>query len=259
MNPNPQNLRVLVTGAATGIGWAIAQAFLNQENHVHICDIAQAQLKKRHAEFPTLGVSLVDVSDAEQVETLFENLQTQWGGLDVLVNNVGIAGPTKRVEEILPEEWHHTFAVNVSGHFYCTRKAIPLLKQSERGTIVNIASTAGFMGYPLRAPYAASKWAVIGFTKTLAMELGDASIRANVICPGAVAGPRMDSVIAKESEKLGISEERIRENYAHQTSLRTFVHPQDIAHLVLFLCSEAGNKISGQVLSVDGNTETLRA
>lgn len=251
--------RILITGAATGIGWAIAKAFLAQGERVHICDISQPSLNQCRLEFPQLETTLADVSDPMQVEALFQELQSHWGGLDVLVNNVGIAGPTKRVEEIAPEEWNKTFAVNVSAHFYCTQKAIPLLKQTSQGAIVNIASTAGWMGYPLRAPYATSKWAVIGFTKTLAMELGEAGIRVNAICPGAVEGERMDRVIAKESQKLGIAEEKIRENYVRQTSLKTFVQPQDIANMVLFLCSKAGSKISGQILNVDGNTETLRA
>ncbi len=150
-------------------------------------------------------------------------------------------------------------AVNVNGQFYCARRAVPLLKAAGGGSIINIASTAGFLGCPLRSPYVASKWAVIGFTKTLAMELGEFDIRANAICPGSVDGPRMDAVIAAEAQARDISSQTIRQKFLAQASMRTFIAARDVANMVLFLCSEAGRKISGQTFTVDGHTETLRS
>jgi NAD(P)-dependent dehydrogenase (short-subunit alcohol dehydrogenase family) len=149
-------------------------------------------------------------------------------------------------------------AVNINGQFYCARRAVPLLKAAGGGSIVNLSSSAGLFGYPMRSPYAASKWAVIGFTRTLAMELGEFGIRVNAICPGSVEGERTDRVIAAEAKSKGVSPEEVRKGYVRTVSMRTFVTAQDIANMILFICSEAGSKISGQALSVDGHTETLR-
>jgi NAD(P)-dependent dehydrogenase (short-subunit alcohol dehydrogenase family) len=258
MSRQHQNQRILITAAATGIGRAIAEAFLTEGAQVHICDISPEHLEKCRAALPGIGATQADVSDPEQVELLFRDVRSSMGGLDVLVNNAGISGPTAPVEDISIEAWNDTLAVNIDGHFYCTRKAVPLLKASNEGVIINIASTAGLMGYPMRSPYATSKWAVIGFTKTLAMELGEFNIRVNAVCPGSVEGPRMDAVIAAEASTRGVSEERVREGYKRQASLHTFIQASDIANLVLFLSSAAGDKISGQALSVDGNIETSR-
>jgi NAD(P)-dependent dehydrogenase (short-subunit alcohol dehydrogenase family) len=250
--------RVLVTAAAAGIGRAIAEAFMASGATVHICDIAQALLDDFKSANPMLGVTRADVSDPEQVDRLFHEVETHLGGLDILVNNVGVSGPTAAVEDVSVADWQATLAVNLNSHFYCVRKAVPLLKAAKGGSIVSIASTAGLMGYPMRAPYAVSKWALIGFTKTLAMELGEFNIRVNAVCPGSVEGPRMDRVIAAEAKARNIAADTVREGYQRQASLHTFVRARDIANMVLFLCSEAGERISGQALSVDGNIETAR-
>ncbi len=192
------------------------------------------------------------------MDLLFEEALAHLGGLDVLINNAGIAGPTAAVEDVTPEEWDRTMAININGQFYCARRAVPLIKAAGGGSIINMASSAGILGYPMRSPYAASKWAVIGLTKTLAMELGEFDIRVNAICPNAVEGPRMDAVITAEAQAKDISEKEVYERLVEGTSMRTFVSTDDVANLVLFLCSAAGNKISGQALSVDGHTETLR-
>ena len=163
LTPKP-GLRVLVTAAAQGIGQAIAKAFVEADAKVHICDVDAEGLEHCQS---TLGVSgtLADVSNPDEVDTLFAELEQTLGGLDVLINNAGISGPTARVEDVSPAEWDKTMAVNINGQFYCVRRAVPLLKQAGGGAIINLASTAGLFGYPLRSPYAASKWAVIGFPK----------------------------------------------------------------------------------------------
>jgi NAD(P)-dependent dehydrogenase (short-subunit alcohol dehydrogenase family) len=258
MEPTCAGLRVLVTAAGSGIGRAIAGTLHAHGAAVHICDVDAARLAACQEELPGLGASVADVADPAQVDRLFDAATAQLGGLDVLVNNAGIAGPTGPVETLAIADWDRTMAVNINSQFYCARRAAPLLKAAGGGLIVNLSSVAGQFGYPLRAPYAASKWAVIGFTKTLAMELGDFGIRVNAICPGPVQGPRIDGVISARAEAQGVAFEAMRDAYLRQNSLHTFIQAQDIADLVLFLCTPAGRKFSGQALAIDGNTETLR-
>ena len=252
-----ENKRVVVTAGAAGIGRAIAEAFHQAGARVHVCDVDSDSLAALAGEIPEIGRSRADVADPDQVARLFEDARAGLGGLDVLVNNAGIAGPAGVTEDCDIAAWRHTLAVNLDGAFHCLRHAIPTIKEAGAGSIVNISSTAGLYGYPLRAPYVASKWALIGLTKTLAMELGPHGIRANAVCPGSIDGPRMDRVIAAEAAARGTSEAAVREAYLRQTSLRCFIDAADIAELVLFLCSDAGAKITGQALTVDGNTESL--
>jgi NAD(P)-dependent dehydrogenase (short-subunit alcohol dehydrogenase family) len=258
METSVNGLRVLITAAASGIGCAVAKAFLEDGARVHICDINDDQLTACATSLPGTGVSRADVSDPEQVDRLFEEAIPYLGGLDVLINNAGIAGPTAAVEDVSPQQWDRTMAININGQFYCARRAVPLIKTAGGGSIINMSSSAGLLGYPMRSPYAASKWAVIGLTKTMAMELGEFGIRVNAVCPNAVEGPRMDAVIAAEAQSRGISEKEIYDGLVQGTSMRTFVTTRDVTNMILFLCSEAGSKISGQSLSVDGHTETLR-
>jgi NAD(P)-dependent dehydrogenase (short-subunit alcohol dehydrogenase family) len=253
-----KDLRVIVTAAATGIGRAIAETLLNNGANVHICDVSAEWLAVCQVALPSIGITQADVADPVQVDRLFDAAVTQLGGLDVLVNNAGIAGPTGPVEELTPADWDRTMAVNIHGQFYCTRRAVPLLKAAGGGLIVNLSSAAGLFGFPNRTPYAASKWAVIGFTKSLAMELGAFGIRVNAICPGIVEGERQDRVLAAKAQAEGRSIEEVRQRITRQNSMGAFVTANDIANMVLFLCTPAGQKISGQALSIDGHTETLR-
>jgi NAD(P)-dependent dehydrogenase (short-subunit alcohol dehydrogenase family) len=257
MQVSVDGLRVVVTAGASGIGRAIAKAFLDDGARVHICDVDEDALAAFTEDFPEARATRADVASLAEVDALFDAAQASLGGLDVLVNNAGIAGPTGRVEDMDPQDWDRALAININGQFYCTRRAVPLLKAAGGGSIVNLSSTAGIMGFPLRTPYAASKWAVVGFTKSLSMELGEFGIRVNAICPGAVAGPRIDRVIAADAEARGLPLESVRQSYLNQNSLREFIQPESIAHKVLFLCSSAGDQITGQALSVDGDTHSL--
>ncbi len=250
-------MAVLITGGATGIGRAIADAFLAEGRAVHICDIDGAAVEAYVDSHPKASGTQADAANIVQVDGVFDDLLTRYGALDVLVNNVGIAGPTAAVEDIEPEDWDRTIAIDLNAQFYFTRRAVPLLRAAGGGSIINIASSAAFAGCPLRAPYVASKWAMIGFTKTLAMELGAHGIRVNAICPGSVRGPRIDGVIERDAELRGVSEQEIRDMYERQTSLRTFIDAEDVAQMALFLASDKGGKISGQAIGVDGNTESL--
>ncbi len=259
MHESVDGLRVMVTAGAAGIGRAIATAFANDGARVHVCDLDEGALEAFARECPEARVSRADVASVAEVDACFDTAQAWLGGLDVLVNNAGIAGPTGGVEDITPEDWDRTLAINIHGQFYCARRAVPLLKAAGGGSIVNLSSAAGIRGFPMRTPYAASKWAVVGLTKSLSMELGEHGIRVNAICPGAVAGPRIDRVIAADAEARGLPLETVRRSYLEQNSLREFIQPESIARMVLFLCSPAGSQISGQALSVDGDTDSLKS
>ncbi len=250
--------RVMITAAASGIGRTVAKTFLENDAQVFICDISKERLEQSQAELPGIEGILADVSDPVQVDLFFKKAISFLGGLDVLVNNAGIGGPSGPVEELSLKDWDRTVAVNLNSQFYCVRRAVPLLKKGGGGSIINISSHAGLYGYPYRTPYAASKWAIIGFTKTLAMELGEFFIRVNAICPGSVEGPRMDAIIEHDARVAGVAADVVREKYLRQTSLRTFIESQEVADLILYLCSNSGRSISGQALAVDGHTETLR-
>ena len=250
--------RVLVTAAAGGIGASIARAFAGSGARVHIGDIDAGAIEKFRVDTPGVTATIADVSDPDAVDRLFDEADSALGGLDVLVNNVGVAGPIGPMEQLDVDEWRRTLEINVNGQFLCSRRAIPALKQSGGGCIVNMSSTAGLMGCPNRSPYVASKWAIIGLTKTLAMELGELGIRVNAICPGSVEGERIERVIARDAAALGKSEDEVRANYVAYTSMKTFIQPEEVASLVLFLCSDAARHITGQALSVDGNSESLR-
>lgn len=249
--------RVLVTAGAQGIGWAITEAFVAAGAQVHICDVNTAFLADAQRRLPGVSQSCTDVSDAAQVDAMFAELSSRWGVLDVLVNNAGIAGPTARLEETDLSEWNQTIAVNLTGPFLCARRAVPLLKANGGGSIVNLSSAAGRFGFPLRTPYSASKFGVIGLTETWAMELGPSNIRVNAILPGIVAGERQERVIAAKAASYGIGHEEMRQRLLAKVSLRSMVTAQDIANQILFICSPAGAAISGQSLSVCGNVEHL--
>ncbi len=248
----PPGLRVLATAGAGGIGLAVAKAFAAAEARVFVCDIDEAALA---ALPPGWGRRAADVSDEAAVAALFAEAGGALGGLDVLVNCAGIAGPTGPLESLELADWRACLAVNLDAAFLCSRAAIPLLRQAGGGLIVNFSSTAGFMGYPNRTPYAAAKWAIIGLTKSMAMELGPEGIRVNALCPGAVEGARMDRVIAAEAAKSGQSEAAVRERYAAASSLRRFVTAEEMAGMILYLATPTGAAINGQALPVDGHAE----
>ncbi len=247
----------LITAGAAGIGRAMAEAFISQGRRVHVCDIDQGAIDAFLQANPEASATLADVADVAQVDQVFAELADRHGRLDILVNNAGIAGPTAHVEDIETTDWDQTIAVNLNGQFYCARRAVPMLKAVRGGSIINMSSSVAFSGCPMRAAYTAAKWAVIGFTKTLAMELGPDGIRVNAICPGSVEGPRIDAVIERDAQRRGIAAEEIRDLYLRQSSLRSFISAEDVANLAVFLASDAGAKISGQALGLDGHTESL--
>ena len=258
MDSSVAELRVAITAGGAGIGLATAKHFIRAGARVHICDIEADRSIEAHNTLPDIGTTVADVSDPNHVDRFVAEALEHLGGLDVLVNNAGISGPTARVEDVLDEDWSRTLAVNLDGQFYSTRRFVPHLKANSGGSIVNISSTAGLFSYPFRTPYAASKWAVIGFTKSLAMELGEFGIRVNAICPGSIEGERMDGIIEREAAAKGVPPEELRAAMVRQSSLRTLKKPEEIADTILFLCSPTGKKISSQAIAVDGHSDSLR-
>jgi NAD(P)-dependent dehydrogenase (short-subunit alcohol dehydrogenase family) len=258
MNGPLAGQRALVTAGASGIGRAIARRFAAAGARIFVCDVDPKALAAFLAEMPGAGGVLADVADPGQVDRLFDAAAAALGGLDILVNNAGIAGPTQKVEDIAVGDWDRCVAINLNGMFYCTRRGVPLLKAAGGGSIVNLSSVAGRLGYPLRTPYAASKWAVVGLTKSLAMELGPDGIRVNCIQPGLVAGPRIDRVIQAKADAFGIGYEEMKQRLLKTVSLRRMVTADDVAEMALFVCSTAGANITGQALSVCGDHQVLQ-
>lgn len=238
--------RIIVTGAGQGIGAAIAD----------VCRRHGATVFAIDANPDSTVDAVADIADAGAVETAVGAAVAAMGGIDGLVNNVGVPGPTGLVEVVDPDAFDACVQINVGGTFRMTAAVVPHLAAG--AAIVNISSTAGIYGYPLRTPYAASKWAVVGMTKTWAMELGDRGVRVNVICPGTVDGPRMDGVIEREAAATGAPFDAIKSGYTNQVSMRTLIAPADIGEATAWLLSPQARYVSGQVLSVDGHTESLR-
>jgi NAD(P)-dependent dehydrogenase (short-subunit alcohol dehydrogenase family) len=249
--------RVIVTAGGSGIGRVIARSFAEAGARVFTCDVDESLVERLGASDPPLSGCVTDVGREDDVDRLFDLALAELGGLDVLVNNAGVGGPVACVEDCPPAEWRRTLDVNLTGAFLCTRRAAPLLKGQGSGSIVNMSSHYGWFGGPSRSPYVATKWAIIGFTKTIAMELGPSGVRANAIAPGGVEGERLERVIRLESEQRGITCEQLREDWVRGCSLRTFVAPEDVAAMILFLCSDQGARISGQTIGVDGHTEFI--
>ena len=245
--------RVLITAGAAGIGREIARAFAAEGAKVFVCDIDADALAAFAKDLPGALTTRCDVADRAAVEAMVAEAAKRLGGLDVLVNNAGIAGPTAPVEAMDPDAWEKVVAVNLNGTFNVTRCAIPHLKKSPAGVIINMSSVAGRMGYPNRSPYATTKWGIVGFTKTLAIELGEFGIRANAILPGAVAGARIDRVYEARARIGGQTVDEIKTIALKNQSLKAFVDPRDVAALAVFLASDAAKSISGQILPIDGD------
>jgi NAD(P)-dependent dehydrogenase (short-subunit alcohol dehydrogenase family) len=247
--------RVIVTAAASGIGAQVARRFAAAGAKVFVCDVDADAVAAYQAADPGIGATVADVAAPADVERLFDDALTFLGGLDVLVNNAGIAGPAAPVEEMDIDGFARCVDVNLVGAFLCVRRAVPAIKAAGGGSIILMSSNAGTMGLPFRAPYVATKWGVIGLMKTLAMELGPHGIRVNAMCPGDVEGDRIRRVITMEAENRGMTYDEVVAERVEAVSLRTMVTADDVADMMLFLCSDAGAKVSGQAVLVDGNAE----
>lgn len=233
-------------------------AFRETGARVHVCDIDRGALDRLRAAAPDITATVADASVERDVQGVFDDVKHALGGLDVLVNNVGIAGPTGPVEQLQRADWDRTVDVNLNSHFYFASRAVPLLVEAGGSPcMIVMSSVAGRLGYPLRTPYAATKWALVGFMKSLAVELGPRGVRVNAILPGTVEGERMDGVIGARAAAAGVPVQAMRDEYLKKISLRRMVTPDDVAATALFLCAPAARNITGQAISVDGNIEYL--
>jgi len=242
--------RALVTAGASGIGRVIAAQLTGAGARCMVCDVDAAALDEYGSAFGASLAVRADVADEAQVDALFDEVKRQLGGLDILINNAGISGPTLPAEELSLDNWHRTLAVNLDGHFLRSRAA-------GGGSIVNMSSIGGRLGYPKRAAYAAAKWGIVGFTKTLSIELGPDGIRVNAVQPGMVEGPRVERVMREKAEALDIAYEDLHARALQRISLRRGVTAEDIAALVVFLVGDGGRNISGQAIPVDGDATSL--
>ncbi len=255
-----QNKKIIISAGASGIGWATVKICLSKGATVFLCDIdikSLNRVKKNSLYNKRLFVYECDASDEDKVSSFFNQINRKTKKIDALINNVGIAGPTGTIDKLTSDDWEQTLKTNVISHFYFTKLAIPMLKKNKGGSIINIASGAGIMGFPLRSPYAASKWAVIGVTKTLAMELGKYKIRVNAICPGTIKGDRMVRVIKDKAKFLKISKKKIEKDFVSMASMNCWIYEEDIGNICSFLISKDGERISGQAIPVDGNATRM--
>jgi len=254
------NKKIIISAGASGIGWATAKICLSRGAIVYICDIDAKSLKKVQ-KHPLNKKKLFtyerDASDEYEVSDFFNQVSKKTKKIDALINNVGVAGPTGNIEKLSSDDWEQTLKINVISHFYFTKLAIPMLKKNKGGSIINISSGAGIMGFPLRSPYAASKWAVIGVTKTLAMELGKFKIRVNAICPGTIKGNRMIRVIRDKAKFLKISKKKVEKEFVSMASMNCWIYEEDIGKMCSFLISSDSERVSGQTIPVDGNAIRL--
>ena len=260
VNQSLKNKKIIISAGASGIGWATTKVCLTKGATVFICDIEKKYLtkaKKHPLNNKKLFVYECDAANEHAVKELFKNILKKTKKLDCLINNVGIAGPTGTIENLKSEDWEKTLKVNVISHFYFTKLAIPMIKRNKGGSIINLSSGAGIMGFPLRSPYAASKCAIIGVTKTLAMELGKFKIRVNAICPGTIKGDRMVRVVRDKSKFLKVSKKQIEKEFISMASMNCWIYEEDIAKMCSFLISNEAERISGQIIGVDGNAIRL--
>tara|TARA_Y100000590_G_scaffold201819_1_gene229316 strand:- start:1505 stop:2290 length:786 start_codon:yes stop_codon:yes gene_type:complete len=251
--------KFIISAAADGIGLVIAKKIVENGGIVYISDIDEIKINKIKSNKKyknKIFAEKINCSKPEQVKKYFDSLKSV-KKFDGLVNNIGIAGPTKYIQDISIDEWKNTIDVNINSHFYFSKYAIPFLKRNKGGAIINLSSTAGIFGFPQRTPYAVSKWGIVGLTKTLAMELGKNKIRVNGICPGSVEGDRMRRVINAKANLLKEKPTKIKKELETMVSLKSFVSHTDIASIALYLLSEKSKNISGQIIAVDGNTERM--
>lgn len=245
----------LVTGASQGIGRELALAFASTGDSLVLAARNPRNLEETAAAAAALGVEVLvvptDITDPDQVSALGRATRDRFGAVDVLVNNSGIGGPSGPMWELDLEEWRQTFAVNVEGVFLVSQEFLPSMIEQGSGSVIIIGSITGKRPLWGRTPYASTKAALIGLTRTLALEAGEHGVRVNLISPGFVAGPRLDWVIESQAAGRGISFDEVRGEMEGESPLRRLTQPEDIAKAALFLASEEASGLTGADLNVN--------
>ena len=249
--------KAIVSAGGSGIGRAIVEEFIKQGVSISTCDIDENLVKELRSKYPQINSEVVDVGDERAVKEFCIRSIGFLGGLDCLVNNAGVAGPTLPIEKIDTEDWSNCLNVCLSSQFYFVKYCLKQLRKSSSASIINLSSAAGKHGFALRTPYASAKWGVIGLTKSLSIELGKDKIRVNAILPGLVAGDRQQNVLRNKSQMLGKSFNEVEKEAFSFTSIKEYVDAQDIADQIMYLTSDAGKHISGQAISIDCDTKML--
>ena len=257
LRPVTRHNKVIITAGASGIGFETAKEFINGGAKVAVCDIDSEALEAAKRNLPGLLTYFCDVSKPEETKTFIENAAKQLHGIDTLVNNAGIGGPTKKIEDITPEEWNNCIDICLGGQFNCISSTVKYLKESNNPSIINLSSAAGRMGFALRTPYSAAKWGVIGLSKSLAIELGEYGVRVNAVLPGVVSGKRQEKILKSKAAARNISYEEVEAEALSFASIKQYVSPLDIAKQIVFLASDSGKMISGQAISVCGDLKML--
>ena len=259
-NQSLKNKKIVISAGASGIGWATAKVCISRGAQVFLCDINDkliGKINKIKKYKNKIFAYECDASNENEVINFFSKILKKTKKIDALINNIGISGPTGTLEKIDSEEWERTLQVNVVSHFYFTKQAIPIIKKNKKGSIINLSSGAGIMGFPLRSPYAASKWAIVGLTKTLAMELGKFKIRVNAICPGTIKGDRMKRVVRDKAKFLKTPQSMVEKEFISMASMNSWIYEDDIGKMCAFLISNDSERVSGQIIGVDGNATRL--
>ena len=249
--------KAIVSAGGSGIGYTVVEEFIKQGVSISTCDIDENRIREMRNKYPAVNAEVVDVGNEYAVKEFCIKSIEFLGGLDCLVNNAGVAGPTSPIEEIDAEDWSHCLNLCLSSQFYFVKSCLKQLRKSSSASIINLSSAAGQYGFALRTPYASAKWGVIGLTKSLSIELGKDKIRVNAILPGLVAGDRQQNILRNKAQVLGKSFKEVEEEAFSFTSIKEYVEAQDIANQIMYLTSDAGKHISGQAISVDCDTMML--
>jgi meso-butanediol dehydrogenase / (S,S)-butanediol dehydrogenase / diacetyl reductase len=249
-----KNKIALVTGASQGIGKCIAQKLGDAGATLAIAALENEALQKSTGEYQARGFPFkaygVDLSNDAQIQSLALAVVKDLGPVDILINNAGIGGPTAPAHEVDPQDWDRTLEINLRAPFLLSRSVIPSMIARKSGKIINMSSIAGKMAYPLRTPYAASKWGLVGLTLTLAQELGPHNIQVNAICPGPTQTELIESVIRARAAATGTDFETMSKDYVRATALKRMVQPEEVADLALFLASPQSDAITGQAIDI---------
>ncbi|HYB90048.1 MAG TPA: SDR family NAD(P)-dependent oxidoreductase [Candidatus Binataceae bacterium] len=245
----------IITGGGFGIGKQVALVYGKAGAKVAIAARTIGPMEETVQELKRAGVQAIyiptDVSKEADCARMAAETAKAFGRIDILVNNAGIAGPTKRMTDMSLAEWQETIDIDLTGTWLAARAVLPIMDRQGSGDILNISSGAGRRGYPLRSPYAAAKWAMIGLTQTIAGEWGARNIRCNCICPGAIAGDRIERVMQARAEAMKVPYEQVRGAMLSQAAMRRMATEEEVARVALFLVSALAAGMTGQTLNVD--------